>query len=87
MLLGQTSCADSSQRLAEMVLGRLALDHPSPCPGAPPVVPEPQHREAALALRTAPLRLPRTAKIHHPPRVVFTVKDQNRVSQPAYKLN
>ena len=56
-----TPLANRPQRLAESVLGRLALDHPSPLPGASPVVSEPQHREAALALRAAPHRLRRSA--------------------------
>ena len=58
--------ANPPQRSAESVLGRLALDDPSPLPGASPIVREPQHREAALALRAAPLRLRRSAKLHHP---------------------
>ena len=51
--------ANSLQRSAESVLSRLALHNPSPLPGASPIVGEPQHREAALALRTASLRLRR----------------------------
>ena len=58
--------ANPPQRSAESVLGRLALDHPSPRPGASPIMREPQHREAALALRAAPPRLRRSAKLHHP---------------------
>ena len=58
--------ANSLQRSAESVLGGLAFDDPSPLPGASPIVDEPQHHEAALALRAAPLRLRRTAKLHHP---------------------
>ena len=73
VLLGQapvsmypTPLAHRSQRPAEPVLRRLALDHPAPLPGASPIVGEPQHHEAALALRTAPLRLRRSAKLYHP---------------------
>ena len=73
VLLGQapvsmcpTPLAHRSQRPAEPVLRRLALDHPAPLPGASPIVGEPQHHEAALALRAAPLRLRRPAKLHHP---------------------
>ena len=55
-----------SHRPAEPVLRRLALDHPASLPGTPPIVREPQHREAVLALRTAPRRLRRPAKLHHP---------------------
>ena len=69
--------ANSPQRSAESVLSRLSLDHPSPLPGASPVVGEPQHHEAALSLRAAPRRLRRSAKLHHPclvrvqPKAVF----------------
>ena len=61
-----TPLTNSLQRSAESVLGGLAFDDPSPLPGASPIVSEPQHREAALALRAAPRRLRRTAKLHHP---------------------
>ena len=71
---------DFPQRSAESVLGRLALHHPSPLPGASPVVGEPQHREAAPALRAAPLSSRRTAKIHHP-RLV-RVKTETVLLQP-----
>ena len=49
-----TPLANRPQRSAESVLGRLALDHPSPLPGATPVVGEPQHREAALRAASRP---------------------------------
>ena len=73
VLLGQTRVSVHptpmsypSQRSTESVLRRLALDYSSPLPGTPPIVGEPQHREAALALRAAPRRLRRSAKLHHP---------------------
>ena len=58
--------ANPPQHSAESVFRRLALHDPSPLPGAPPIVGEPQHREAALSLRAAPLRLRRAAKLHQP---------------------
>ena len=47
-------------------LGGLALHHPSPLPGASPIMGEPQHREAAPALYSSTRALVRAAAVHPP---------------------
>ena len=61
--LATAPCVETTHGPGEPGLGRLALHHPAPLPGAPPIMGEPEHVEAAFLLR--PLRSPvGSAEVH-----------------------